>query len=123
MTNEMVLERTSNLVMPSYYVELDSEEMSYVTGGEVISLSTLISDKNGWLAAGIIWAADAALAAAIPFVGWAIALACTAVATLCFTSYGNACNAYNTIQHYIALGRSYTIYRYTSGGVSTYIVE
>lgn len=33
MTNEMVLERTSNLVMPSHYVELDSEEMSYVEGG------------------------------------------------------------------------------------------
>lgn len=33
MTNEMVLERTSNLVMPSHYVELDMEEMSYVDGG------------------------------------------------------------------------------------------
>ncbi len=33
MTNEMVLERTSNLVMPSHYVELDSDEMSYVDGG------------------------------------------------------------------------------------------
>ena len=33
MTNEMVLERTSNLVMPSHYVELDRDEMSYVDGG------------------------------------------------------------------------------------------
>jgi hypothetical protein len=123
MTNEMVLQRTSNLVMPTHYIELDCEEMSYVYGGEIISLSELNADKNGWLAAGIIWSADAAAAAFIPFVGWAIALACTAVATLCYTSYGNACNAYNTVQHYIALGRSYTIYRYTSGGVSTYIVE
>ncbi len=33
MTNEMVLERKSNLVMPTHYVELDEEEMSYVKGG------------------------------------------------------------------------------------------
>ena len=33
MTNEMVLERTSNLVMPLHYVELDRDEMSYVDGG------------------------------------------------------------------------------------------
>ena len=36
MTNEMVLERTSNLVMPSHYVELDRDEMSYVDGGGTI---------------------------------------------------------------------------------------
>lgn len=33
MMSEMVLERTSNLVMPSHYVELDNDEMSYVDGG------------------------------------------------------------------------------------------
>lgn len=33
MTNEIVLERASNLVLPSHYVELDKEEMSYVDGG------------------------------------------------------------------------------------------
>ena len=33
MTNEMVLNRTSSLVMPSYYVELDRDEMAYVEGG------------------------------------------------------------------------------------------
>lgn len=33
MTNATVLNKTSNLVMPSYYVELDREEMSYVEGG------------------------------------------------------------------------------------------
>ncbi len=35
MTNEMVLERKSNLVMPSHYVELDREEMAYVDGGKI----------------------------------------------------------------------------------------
>lgn len=35
MTNEMVLERTSCLVMPSHYVELDEKEMSYVDGGKL----------------------------------------------------------------------------------------
>ena len=47
MTNEMVLQRTSNLVMPTHYIELDCEEMSYVYGGEIISLSELNADKNG----------------------------------------------------------------------------
>ena len=38
MTNVAVLNKTSNLVMPSHYVELDREEMSYVEGG--LSLSS-----------------------------------------------------------------------------------
>lgn len=33
MTNEMVLEKKSSLVMPTYYVELDRDEMCYVEGG------------------------------------------------------------------------------------------
>lgn len=33
MTHEMVLKRTSSLVMPRHYIELDSDEMSYVEGG------------------------------------------------------------------------------------------
>lgn len=33
MMSEMVLDRTSNLVMPVHYVELDREEVSYVDGG------------------------------------------------------------------------------------------
>lgn len=32
MTNEMVLKRTSNLVMPSHYVELMEDEISYLAG-------------------------------------------------------------------------------------------
>ena len=52
MTNEMVLERKSNLVMPLNYIELDSEEMMYVEGGVYISYTTLKSavlafGKNG----------------------------------------------------------------------------
>ena len=42
MTNAIVLNETSNLVMPSHYMELDMEEMSYVDGGDFfigISLS------------------------------------------------------------------------------------
>ncbi len=37
MTNAAVLNKTSNLVMPSHYVELDSNEMFYVEGGGIIS--------------------------------------------------------------------------------------
>ena len=36
MTN--VIERKSNLVMPVHYAELDSEEMSYVEGGGIVSI-------------------------------------------------------------------------------------
>ena len=41
MTKEMVLERKSNLVMPSHYVELDREEMSYVEGGFYLDNTTV----------------------------------------------------------------------------------
>lgn len=137
MTNAMVLERTSSLVMPTHYVELDSEEMSYVTGGEVISLSQLYSDQALLLANGIVWSANAVAASAaaglacgIPIFGWAIAAplfalaaACAIAASLFFTGYGNACNAINSIKHYEAMGRAYTIYRYVSGGIYSYIVE
>ena len=34
MTNAIVLNKTSKLVMPSHYVELDWDEMSYVEGGD-----------------------------------------------------------------------------------------
>lgn len=65
MTNEMVLDRTSNLVMPSHYVELDSDEMSYVEGGIYISYSTMQSavlafGKNGADVPGTITAYSAA---------------------------------------------------------------
>ncbi len=42
MTNALVLNKTSNLVMPSHYVELDSDEMSYVEGGGIISYNVEI---------------------------------------------------------------------------------
>lgn len=65
MTNAMVLERTSNLVMPSHYVELDDEEMSYVDGGIYVSYNTLqaavwASGKNGANIGGAISAYSAA---------------------------------------------------------------
>lgn len=41
MTNEMILDRTSSLVMPQHYVELDRDEMSYVDGGIYVSYNTL----------------------------------------------------------------------------------
>ena len=34
MTNAIVLNKTSNLVMPSHYIELDREEMAHVEGGD-----------------------------------------------------------------------------------------
>lgn len=43
MTNELTLERKSNLVMPVHYTELDSEEMSYVEGGLYLSYSLMNS--------------------------------------------------------------------------------
>lgn len=33
MENVMTIERKSNLIMPTHYVELDKDEMSYVDGG------------------------------------------------------------------------------------------
>lgn len=39
MTNAAVLNKTSNLVMPMHYVELDMDEMSYVEGGAFIGLA------------------------------------------------------------------------------------
>lgn len=129
--------KSSFLVMPTHYIELDCEEMAYVTGGEVISLSQLNSDKTSWLALGTSWAAAAVVASAaggvaltIPFVGAILAAVCfaeaaaaTVLSGLYFSSYSNACTAISTIQYYQSIGRSYTINRYVSGGVYTYIVE
>lgn len=42
MTNAAVLNKTSNLVMPMHYVELDNEEMSYVEGGGIIAYNVEI---------------------------------------------------------------------------------
>lgn len=60
MTNEMVLERTSNLVMPSHYVELDKEEMSYVNGGlgpvTWFFLGIVAGCATGWIADGAVTA-------------------------------------------------------------------
>lgn len=39
MTNAAVLNKTSNLVMPSHYVELDMDEMSYVEGGVFLGIN------------------------------------------------------------------------------------
>ena len=44
--NEMTIERKSNLVMPSHYVELDRDEMSYIDGG---AWWTIV----GWICNGI----------------------------------------------------------------------
>lgn len=57
MTNELVLERRSNLVMPTHYVELDEEEMCYVTGGGVAEAIGWIT-KAGILVAGFVGVAS-----------------------------------------------------------------
>lgn len=56
MTNAMVLERTSNLVMPSHYIELDIDKMSYVDGGWKWSWGGFLSVIGGVIsvAAGIV---------------------------------------------------------------------
>ena len=41
MTNVLSLNKKSNLVMPSHYVELDKEEMSYVEGGFYLDNTTV----------------------------------------------------------------------------------
>ena len=51
MTNEMVLERKSNLVMPSHYVELDRDEMTYVEGGGRFTVT--VSCTAGGLVSGL----------------------------------------------------------------------
>ena len=40
---EAILEKRSNLVMPTHYVELDSEEMSYIEGGLYLSYGLMNS--------------------------------------------------------------------------------
>lgn len=39
MTNAAVLNKASNLVMPTHYVELDRDEMSYVEGGVFLGIT------------------------------------------------------------------------------------
>ena len=63
MTNELVLERTSNLVMPTHYVELDMDEMSYVIGGISTSAVAAIIDVG-------LFAICGAINLSIKMAGW-----------------------------------------------------
>ena len=51
---EAILEKRSNLVMPTHYVELDSEEMSYVDGGLATSALACMIDVGLILVCGAI---------------------------------------------------------------------
>lgn len=44
--NELILNKTSNLVMPTNYIELDNEEISYVDGGGSYSFKIRISAET-----------------------------------------------------------------------------
>lgn len=54
MTNTLALERRSNLVMPTHYVELDDEEMAYVDGGISTSAVAAIIDVGLFAICGAI---------------------------------------------------------------------
>jgi len=65
MSNEIVMERKSNLVLPEGFVSMDEEEMMYIDGGEyVISSGTCESILSAFM--GIGW---------FVFVGYSIACA------------------------------------------------
>ena len=53
MTNEMILERKSSLVMPTHYVELDMEEISYVEGGDYYISNSACSTIVGLVCGGL----------------------------------------------------------------------
>lgn len=72
MTNNLVVSKRSNLVMPTHYVELTDEEMSYVEGGDyVISSATCNNIIAAFL--GVGWFA---------FVGYSIACAVVGCTTI-----------------------------------------
>ena len=72
MMNEMTIERKSNLVLPSQYVELDREEMAYIEGGDyVISSKTCSNILCGLMGAG--WFA---------FVGYSLTCAAVGASTV-----------------------------------------
>ena len=135
--NEMTIERKSNLVLPSQCVELDREEMAYITGGEVISLALLYNDQKAFHEAGILAAvtaslyySSAAMMLMIPFTGWAASVGLSALGATYtilsnqyFSNYGNACEAINIVKHFQEIGKSFTVYRYETDGYYTYMVE
>lgn len=73
MTNEMVLERTSNLVMPSHYVEIDREEMSYVDGGWALWKTWAVIGGAFTILGGILGAAAAIVGTGAVATGLSIA--------------------------------------------------
>ena len=140
MTNEMVLEKKSSLVMPTHYVELDRDEMSYVDGGKASCYGTfsstdntganwLASEATGWFAAGGIWVGNALLCAAAavvtsPSVVGGIILGIAGV--LCglfggiFISLGqSAANALEDAKYFQSQGKSYKVYRNSFLGIVT----
>jgi len=80
----------SNLVLPANCVEIENEEMEYVDGGVYISNSTLkqivfagVGASAGVSVAAIqgsIYAIAAAMASAVPALGWVTGAALAAVA-------------------------------------------
>ena len=54
--NELILNKTSNLVMPANYIELDNEEMLYIDGGWKWSWGGFLSVVGGLIsvAAGVV---------------------------------------------------------------------
>ena len=51
MSNEMIKERRSNLVLPDGFVSMDEEEMMYVDGGVSVAMSKYYLDKDNCLTA------------------------------------------------------------------------
>ena len=70
MTNAIVLNKTSNLVMPSHYIELDREEMRYVDGGIYLLNSfcatiTALSGAVGMVGLGVVCAGGSTVLTAL----------------------------------------------------------
>ncbi|MCM1367580.1 MAG: Blp family class II bacteriocin [Roseburia sp.] len=79
MTDNAVLNHVSNLVMPTHYVELDSDEMSYVDGGWIVTVNLHLYISMGGLISGL----------ASGFITGAITAACVSM----FASVGHVVGA------------------------------
>ncbi len=138
MTNAAVLNKASNLVMPSHYVELDSDEMSYIDGGRAYHYGTFAASDNagvnwlasealGWLVTGGVWTGTEFLCA----VG-ALVSGPSVVGPLLFGLVGSFCgflgnffisvaqsafNALEDAKYFQSQGRSYKVYQNTFLGI------
>ena len=129
--------KLEELVLPSSGRLMEYEEMINVVGGQSITYSALLQARDyhyeqyiilSGLSAtsavtGVIWATMGPLG----WIGTAIcgvtSIACGVAASFEMSSYTNAVNAISQVNHNTSQGNESSIFKYTSGYVTSYIVE